>query len=258
MTQVIEKPIKGQEIALKGSKISNTEPTRQKVYSFLKRRENPEYDKGIVRLPFESCLNTTNGTKKGGQKQVNNSQKEVHVKTTPKWYTDLLMCELDQVSGELFPKEIYTSDDFKCSNGKKIKALDRFCAKYQPLYRLRRVSLFFMTFTRANHAKLRWGIMCKLVVKYFKRLGINVRGQIWTAEVSDSFHWHYHLCIATDRVNWKDSGIPPSLKFENLWGQRTEIDFVKKNVRHYMAKYFAKCNYRVIGFRSYGISRKLK
>jgi hypothetical protein len=59
-------------------------------------------------------------------------------------------------------------------------------------------------------------------------------------------------------VDFRKSGIPEELKFEDLWGQRTEIDFVKKNIRHYMAKYFAKHNSRAIGRRSYGISRKLK
>lgn len=95
-------------------------------------------------------------------------------------------------------------------------------------------------------------------MQYFKRLGISVKGHIWTSEISDSLHWHFHICICTDRVDFRETGIPPLLKFDALWGQRTEIDFVKKNVRHYMAKYFAKCNSRIIGARSYGISRKLK
>jgi hypothetical protein len=215
----------------------------------------------VKRLPFESCLITTNGSKKKGSFQAKKGQKdvrEVHIKTRPKWYTDLMEWEVDQISGEMVPKGVYTSDDFKCSNGKKIKALDKFCKKYQPLYRSRKVSLFFLTFTRANYASLKWNTMSKLIMQYFKRLGIEVRGHIWTAEISDNLHWHYHICICTNRVDFSKTGIPPSLKFDSLWGQRTEIDFVKKNVRHYMAKYFAKCNSRAIGHRSYGISRKLK
>jgi hypothetical protein len=258
MVQVIEKAIKGQNEAKNGLKepISATK-TRQrpkKAYTYLKRRKNPDYEGGVKRLPFESCLITTKGSRKSAEKCA----KEVHIKTRPKWFTDLMEYELDQDTGEMIPKGVYTSDDFKCSNGKKIKALDRFCNKYQPLYRSRKVTLFFLTFTRANHARLTWKIMAKLIMQYFKRLGIEVRGHIWTAEVSDLLHWHYHICIATNRVNFKESGIPIELKFDTLWGQRTEIDFVKKNVRHYMAKYFAKCNSRVIGQRSYGISRKLK
>lgn len=268
MVQVIEKAIKGQNEAKNSLKepLSATKPSQppKKAYTYLKRHKNPDYDGGVKRLPFESCLYTTNGTKKAAE----NCAKEVHIKTRPKWFTDLMEWEVDQESGDMIPKGVYTSDDFKCSNGKKIKALDRFCNKYQPLYKSRKVSLFFLTFTRANYARLKWNTMSKLIVKYFKRLGIDVLGHIWTAEIGEStfnvtgnpldLHWHYHICIATNRVNFKGKEIPPSLKFDSIWGQRTEIDFIKKNVRHYMAKYFAKCNSRVIGQRSYGISRKLK
>jgi hypothetical protein len=226
----------------------------KKVYSFLSRHKNPEYEDGIKCLPFESCLYTTNGSWKKPQ----NTPNEVFVKTKPKWFTDLMEWGIDQESGELSAKGVYRSDDFKCSNGKKIKALDRFCKKYQPLYRSKKVTLFFLTFTRANYARLSWNIMSKLVMQYFKKLGMNVLGHIWTAEISDSLHWHFHICLATNRVDFSKSGIPEELKFENLWGQRTEIDFVKKNVRHYMAKYFAKQNARIIGKRSYGMSRKFK
>jgi hypothetical protein len=109
--------------------------------------------------------------------------------------------------------------------------------------------------------------MSKIVIQYYKRLGINVRAHIWTAEVGtekyditnnpEDLHWHYHMCVATDRVNLKGAKFPELLKFDNIWGQYTDIDFVKKNIRHYMSKYFAKCSYRVIGSRSYGCSRKL-
>ena len=261
MVQVIENVIKGQNKAENALKPSKPPYHPKKAYTYLKRRLNPEYEGGVKRLPFESCLLTTNGSKKKPSFQPENGQKdvrEVHIKTRPKWHTDLMEWEIDQTSGEMHPKGVYTSDDFKCSNGKKIKALDKFCKKYQPLYRSHKVSLFFLTFTRANYANLKWNTMSKLIMQYFKRLGIEVRGHIWTAEISDNLHWHYHICICTNRVDFRETGIPPSLKFDALWGQRTEIDFVKKDVKHYMAKYFAKCNSRAIGHRSYGISRKLK
>ena len=255
--QITEKVVKSPTKVQNRPKKGNTVNKPKKAYSFLKRRRNPDYEGGVKRLPLESCLITTNGSKKKGENEGENGG-EVHVKTRPKWYTDLLESEVDEETGEMIPKGVYTSDDFSVSNGKKIKALDRFCNHYEPLRKRRKVTLFFLTFTRANYAKLKWNTMSKIVVQYFKRLGIEVRGQIWTAEVSDRLHWHYHLVVATDRVNFRGVGIPAQLKFENLWGQRTEIDFVKKNVRHYMAKYFAKCDSRVIGTRSYGISRKLK
>jgi hypothetical protein len=230
--------------------------TPKKVYTFVNRRKNPEYEGGVVRLevapktpPFESCLLTTKSDRNLGEKA-----NEIWVKTRPKWYTDLMGWELDEETGEITPKEIYTANDFTVSNGKKIKALDKFCNKYQPLYRAKKVTLLFLTFTRANYSKIEWKKMIDAIRKRIEREGLKIRGFIWTAEISDNLHYHFHLCISIDRVNWKT--IPERMKFDDLWGQRTQIDFVKKNVRHYMAKYFAKCDARIIGKRSYGKSNK--
>lgn len=255
-TKVIREPVK--------AKISPVEPQirakqgkkPKKVYTYLKRRKNPEYEGGVVRIevprntpPFESCLLTTKSDRNSGPKTA-----EIWVKTRPKWYTDLMGWEVDEETGETLPAEIYTANDFTVSNGKKIKALDRFCEKYQPLYRQKKVTLLFLTFTRANYARIEWKDMIDSIKVRMKREGLNLRGFIWTAEISDNLHFHYHICLCIDRVKW--STIPERMKFENLWGQRTEIDFVKKNIRHYMAKYFAKCDARVIGKRSYGKSNK--
>ncbi|NBX28766.1 MAG: hypothetical protein EBR55_11105, partial [Chitinophagia bacterium] len=46
------------------------------------------------------------------------------------------------------------------------------------------------------------------------------------------------------RAKLRGGKIPKLLKFDKIWGQRTEIDFVKKNVVGYMSKYFAKSNLR--------------
>jgi len=262
MVQVIEKPIKVKNEPSNSLKTDSRSKEIRK-YGYLNRRKNPDYEQGIIRRSFESCLNTTKGSKKTEQKHK--ESREYHIKTRPKWFTDLLEYSVDPDTGEMIPKGVYTSDDFKVSNGKKIKALDRFCSKYQPLYKQRKVTLFFLTFTRADFANLEWKIMIKIIVQYFKRAGLNLRGHIWTSEIGTKtydktknpkdLHWHYHVCICIDRK--KFDRIPKLIKFDNIWGQRTEIDFVKKNVRHYLAKYFAKNNARVIGARSYGISRKL-
>jgi hypothetical protein len=256
MVQVIQKDLKRQNKAQNSLKKPFSPHKPQKVYTFLSRHKNPDFEAGVVKLetspkttPFESCLITTKSDKITPQKTG-----EILVKTRPKWFTDLLGWEIDPETGEVTPTDIYTANDFTVSNGKKIKSLDAFCAKYQPLYKARKVTLLFLTFTRATHSRLLWKDMIDLIKVRMKREGLNLRGFIWTAEISDNLHFHYHLCIAIDRVNWKT--IPERLKFEKAWGQRTEIDFVKKNVRHYMAKYFAKCDARVLYKRSYGKSNK--
>ena len=95
-----------------------------------------------------------------------------------------------------------------------------------------------MTFTRANHARVEWKTMIYAIRKRIEREGLNLRGFIWTAEISEKLHYHFHLCVAIDRVNWKT--IPERLKFENLWGQRTEIDFVKKRLSERTASFVIK------------------
>ena len=239
-----------------------------KRYTYLKLNRNPDYEGGLRRLdrvygtdaegsggvggespPLNLVYKAISRTKSEGKKPT-----EIWVKTQPKWTTDLLAWQVDELTGEAIPTEVYQTNDFKKSNGKKIKSLDAFCGYYQPLYRKRKVTLLFFTFTRANYARLEWKQMMDVVVEYLKRLGLERRGYVWTSEISEDLHYHFHLCVAIDRVKWKT--IPPSLKFETIWGQRTEIDFVKKNIRHYMAKYFAKCDPRAIGKRSYGKSKK--
>lgn len=267
-TKIEKTPFKANTSPTGGFPVSGKVKPPIKRYTYLKLQKNPDYEGGLRRLdriygthsvgskggggespPLNLVYKAISRTKLEGKKPA-----EIWVKTQPKWTTDLLAWQVDELTGEAIPTEVYQTNDFKRSNGKKIKALDAFCGYYQPLYRKRKVTLLFFTFTRANYARLEWKQMMDVVVEYLKRLGLERRGYVWTAEVSEDLHYHFHLCVAIDRVKWKT--IPPSLKFENIWGQRTEVDFVKKNVRHYMAKYFAKCDPRVIGKRSYGKSKK--
>ena len=216
-----------------------------RAYEHLNTGKNPHYEAGLKDLPFESCLIHNKCNKIG------------KVRTRPKWLTSLAVFEPDS-EGYPIQVEVYETNDFKASNYRKIKALDKFCNYYQPLYKKKEVTLFFLTFTAMNKAKLSFKTMLKVIREYFKRIGFPIRGFIWTLEVSENLHAHYHIAIATDRMNLKGKEIPELLKFDNIWGMRTEIDFVKKNVKHYMSKYFAKHNYRLEGFRSYGKSSKFK
>lgn len=239
-------------------------PLNGKHYSFLNRTKNPLYESGLVPLEignpnnpfFESCLYTIKSDR--FEPEISRKVFPVFIKTEPKYYTNLAEHEYDRETGELITKGVYQTNDFKVSNGKKIKRLDKFCNYYQPLYKERKVTLWFLTFTRANFSRLSFKQMNNIVKKYYQREKMPIRGFIWTYEISkDNFHWHYHLCIATDRVNLKGKGIPTKLKFNFLWGQRTELEFVKKDIRHYMAKYFSKCDFRLDRrIRSYGASKK--
>jgi len=171
---------------------------------------------------------------------------------------------VDAETGEIIQVE-YLTDDQKRANKRKIDRLNQFCGYYQPMYEKRKISMFLITFTEADQAMKRkeWTRMIEDVKRKFRTIGFNVRGYIWTMEISkDNYHFHYHLCVATDRMNLKGKKIPDQLKFEDLWHRKTGIEFVKRNVRNYLSKYFAKNRWRLSDedgkvFRNYGISNKL-
>jgi len=244
--KVKETHLKGQIDAIKQQIRVNALEIGKPLYQHLNTRKNPFYEEGLKTLPFDSCLIH--------DKSYKNREGFV-VQTNPKWLTDLGVWKKDE-NGFLDLKEIYPTNNQKSSNFRKIKALDGFCDYYQPLYKKRKVTLLFLTFTRANYASKSFVSMVKIVKNYFERNGTPVLDYIWTSEVSENNHWHYHLAIAINRVTWKT--IPKNFLFEKLWGQRTEIDFVKKNIKHYMAKYFAKSNYRIEGMMSYGGTKNYK
>jgi hypothetical protein len=230
-------------------------PKVKQDFQFKARDLNPEYSRGLRTVPLRSCLKRNNAVFFSSNSQV--LEPVIEVKTQPKWLTSLGYNEIDTDTGEVQEKT-YISDDFKAGNRRKIKALDAFAGLYQPLFRSRKVTLLFHTFTQANQANMTFRSMLTDNVKrhYEKVMGLPVLGFIWTMEISERLHVHYHLCVAVPRFSIKGGQIPDELKFEKLWGRRTGVEFVKKNIRHYLAKYFAKNNSRAIGMRSYGKSKR--
>lgn len=240
------------------STVKLTEPKLRKWgFHFKKCEKNPDYEKGIRYLhAFDPCLIGSNDAKR--------KPKIWPVKTAPKWLTTLGYYNVNPQTGEIVGAGEYETNEFKKSNAKKIKAMDAFCGRYNDLYQNRRISIMFHTFTRPNMAKIDFRRMLDDLKKRYRSLGFQVLGYIWTAEVTDEnssngqgLMWHYHVAVALNkRLNIKGKAMPDELKVEDLWGQRTDVQFVKKNIRHYMAKYFAKHNARVMGTRSYGRTRK--
>jgi hypothetical protein len=99
--------------------------------------------------------------------------------------------------------------------------------------------------------------LLKVLKTNLKRNDIQLLDYLWILEVSENLHAHYHLVICVPRMRFNK--LPKFLKLESYWGQRTECDFVKKNIRHYLSKYFTKDkgNARIEGgLRHYGIMKK--
>lgn len=207
----------------------------KKGYTFLRRYRNEKYNEGLKDLPFRTCLKHHNSDRFSTLK----------VKTEPKWNTDLLLSNIDSETGELTDLSIYTTNEFKQSNNRKIKAITAFCDHFQPLYEKKKVSMLFYTLTIAEHGAPIADVM-NAFKKRCKRNGTPILGYVWISEVSPDLHWHYHIAVAIDRINVRGKNLPDYLKLDNLWHVRTGVEFVRKNIKHYMSKYFAKNNFKML------------
>lgn len=230
-------------------RLSATENIRK--YLFKSRRKNPEWSVESL-ISLRSCHIHNNAEK---------LEPEFYISKTPKWLTTLEKpINLDVDTGEIIYED-YDTDDFKASKHRKIKTVEKYCNFYEPLYRSREVSVLFHTFTRSDYAKQDMRRMLDNVKYRYEKINRPIRGYVWALELKENegmqsgYHIHYHLVVAVDRFNIQR--IPNELKFEDLWGQRTGIEFIKKSVRSYLSKYLYKSDAKILGRRSYAISRKL-
>lgn len=194
---------------------------------------------------FDTCLIHNNSKSQNS---------EIYISNIPKWLTVLSKEDINEDTGEIFYSD-YNTDDFKASRNRKIKTVNKFCDFYESLYQSKKVSLLFHTFTRINYSKKDMVLMMENVKDRYEALKRKIRGYLWVLEISENNHIHYHLIVSIDRVYFKE--IPKELKFEDLWGQRTDVEFIKKSIRAYLSKYLYKSQAKLLGKRSYAISRKL-
>ena len=199
------------------------------------------YEDGIKDLPLRSCH------------KHHNSDRflDLKVKTNPKWFTELLVHRFDADTGEIASSSIYRTDEFKQTNSRKINAIKQFCDHFQPLYAKKEVSMLFYTLTRAEHGRSIADVINALK-KRFIRNGTPILGYVWISEVSEKLHWHYHIAVAIERIDIAGKKLPDYFKLHDLWNNRTQVSFVRKNIRNYMSKYFAKNNYKMLAIDQNG------
>lgn len=218
-------------------------------YRFKSRGKNPDWSVEKL-ISLRSCHIHNNADR---------NEPEFFISEIPKWLTVLEKpVAVDTGSGEIIYED-YQTDDFKASRNRKIKTVVKFCDFYEPLYRRRKVSLLFHTFTRIDYSKKDMRTMVDCAKSRYESLGWPIRGYLWALENKKNeklqYHIHYHLVVAVDRVRITE--IPAALKFEDLWGQRTGVEFITKSIRRYLSKYLYKSDAKLLGKRSYSISRKL-
>ena len=232
-------------------------------FDYLRRYPNKDYLNGLKDLPLRSCLKHHNSDRFSALK----------VKTSPKSFTDLLHTKIDTDTGEIITS-VYTTNEFRQANGRKIKAINSFVDYFEPLYKRRKISMLFYTLTLAEYGKPIADVIDALKLRC-KRNGKPILGYVWISEVSEDYHWHYHIAIAVDRINVKGKSLPEYLKIDNLWTDntsieftlaeygrkitlRTGVEFVRKNIRHYMSKYFAKNPFKIIAYDNQGLHKIIR
>lgn len=207
-------------------------------YSFLNRRLNENYSQAIVQ-PLRPCLLHHNS------ENYSEIYQAIRIATQPKYFTNLIKYVADTETGEI-SLEKYQTDDFKSKKGRIFKKIKVFADIWQPLYTKKRVSIFFLTFTMANGANMKFSDMIDNVKYRYKSIGFKIKAYFWVSEVSDNHQWHYHLCVVTDRMNLKGKKMPKEIKFERLWGKWTGITFVEKSIQSYLTGYLNKSQATVI------------
>lgn len=214
-----------------------------KAFWFLKNYRNEDYEHGLIIAPLRTCL-------------LHNNSHTIPwiIKSKPKWYTDLLCSTLDKNTGEILNQDVYRTNDLTSGNYRKIKAVNKFCDVFESQYKKREISIMFYTLTVANESGTTISKLMNAFKMRLKRENLKILGYVWVLEVSEKLHIHYHMLVAIDRIKIKSQKMPDFLKLNDLWKCRTKVEFAKKHVRGYLAKYFVKCSSRVLHKRSYGLT----
>jgi hypothetical protein len=245
---------------------------RRTQYQFIERVPNPMYHASRREIPYRvklplsvleiggtpSVLSimrnnvTANSGRNNGHVMV---EKPPMIMTSqPRNITKLLKTVRDVNTGEMTASEIIETNDTFLRLKRRKRALKSFTDYFEPLYRRRKVTLLFITFTIANEN----GVTLRSVIDQFKkrckRNGYPCHGYFWVMEISEDLHVHYHGLFAIDRMNVRGSSIPNWWKLDELWGARTTVEMVKRSVHGYLAKYMDKGHEKIEGKRMYGRS----
>ncbi len=226
----------------------NDDPVKNLGYLFHSNRINPEYTisalvplrGSLIRNKSKFDLSKIEGYFNNGFPDIP-MEPEYFVSGVPKYQTLLLKpVEVDTETGEIRYEE-HQTDDFKRSNYRRIKRVQAFSNAYEPLYRSKKVSILMHTLTRINFAIKDISEFIENVKDRYGQINRQVLGYIWIAEVGEKTNMiHYHIAVAVPR--FKVERMPLALKMDDLWGQMTQVQFVRKSVTGYLAKYMIKSN----------------
>jgi len=228
------------------------------VYKFQQTYKNPNYRLGSI-IPLRACLLHNISSRNFVTGRPVYDKIYGVVQSNPKWITILSRHETTKFEN-VTKISNHETNDLKASKHRMIQSVQKFCDYYEPLYQSKKVSIFFFTFTRANYSDKTIATMLECVKRRLKSLKWHLRAYLWVFEAKENakmeggFHLHYHLVIVVNRVNIDK--IPDELKMDELWGQLTNVEFIKYTVKGYLSKYLYKTDAKVCSKRRYGVSRK--
>jgi hypothetical protein len=178
---------------------------------------------------------------------------EYRLQTFPKSSRGFFLEKYDE-EGTFICTEVFTTTNLQDAARKKRQLAYKFADKYEPAYQAKEISILFVTLTQINCANQSIQQFIHSVKQRFKKKGIKIHGYVWVLEAGKKTNMlHYHIAIAVDRM--QISKLPNWLKFESLWGRRTETTFVKKSIKNYLSKYLKKGSPILEGYRGCGSSK---
>ena len=269
--QVAEQP-KRRKLKSKGENTTPLVPVAenenlQKIYHLGISKRNENYLVGLVPVKGVSKQKTKKSLR--SCHLLNNAEKisrEYLVQTEPKWNTQMKVSGLDKTTGEFIPElEIYNTNDLKAGKFRQISAAKKFCVNIKNLQKQKQGSILLHTFTRLNEADCDIRSVIDILKARYKSIGRKIRGYFWVLEVEPNevlgFHLHYHLVVFVDRLNIKGGKMPEALKLNDVWGQRTRVEFLQKSLEGYLLGYLSKGDARLKDakgkkIRMFGSSRR--
>ena len=149
----------------------------------------------------------------------------------------------------IFTGEIKETTDLRSKLFKRDSLIIAFSEKYIVPFRQKRITIFSVVVNQNEYSSITKFI--NTVTRKLKRRGVERLGYVWVRDVGDKCYKHFHVLIATTRIDEKD--------FNQLFNKKKnndyEVQFLKSPKG--MKKYLNEKNlYGERRQRTYGKSRK--
>jgi len=254
--------------------ICSNEPDTFTRYTFKERSRNDHFEQSLIPVQWvepseDPCgiasslsilhnkvdkINRAKG-RSVGRTDAQNKCRILHIATQSKWNTTMIKGTHDVNTGELLASSEVISTDVSIRLKRRKSALNGFVDHFDASYRSRSISMLSLTFTKANETTSTIRSVLDNFRKRCKRNDCQVFGYFWVLDISANLHVHYHVLVAVQRIDIKGKPMPLWLKMHDVWNRHTEVAFVRKSLRGYLAKYLEKNrDMKVLGKRMYGKS----